>query len=122
MIENRKLKNQELIESAYKAFNARDIESILSVMHPEVKWSRACEGDYANGHEELSAYWKRQWAEINPKVTPVDFTEKENGTLAVEVDQLVKDLNGEILFDGKVIHVYTIADGLLCQMDIQPVE
>ena len=119
MIENTKLENQELIKSAYKAFNARDIESILKVMHPEVRWSKAWEGDYANGHEEVSAYWKRQWAEINPKVTPVGFTEEENGTLAVEVDQLVKDLDGQILFDGKVIHVYTIGDGLLCQMDIK---
>jgi len=37
----------------------------------------------------------------------------------VEVDQLVKDLEGNILFDGKVKHVYVIAGGLLQQMDIE---
>ncbi|TDQ08439.1 nuclear transport factor 2 family protein [Pedobacter metabolipauper] len=112
-------KNQELIKKAYTAFNARDIDAILQVMHPEVKWSKAWEGDYANGHDEVSAYWKRQWKEIDPNVTPVGFHERENGTLEVEVDQLVKDLEGHVLFEGKVLHVYVIHDGLLQQMDIE---
>ena len=119
MMNNEKTsENQELIKFAYAAFNARDIESIIEIMHPEVKWSKAWEGDYANGHNEVSAYWERQWKEINPKVTPVGFQERENGTLEVDVYQLVKDLEGNILFDGKVKHVYVINDGLLQQMDI----
>jgi len=117
--EQEKNKNRQLIKDAYAAFNARDIETILQVMHPDVKWSKAWEGDYANGHDEVSAYWQRQWKEINPNVTPVGFQERANGTLAVEVDQLVKDLEGNILFDGKVTHVYAISDGLLQQMDIE---
>jgi hypothetical protein len=119
MTEERMLKNQTLIKNAYAAFNARDIDAILHVMHPEVKWSKAWEGDYANGHDEVSAYWQRQWKEIDPKVTPVGFRERENGTLEVEVYQLVKDLGGNTLFDGKVMHVYVIADGLLQKMDIE---
>lgn len=119
MTEEKMLKNQELIKNAYAAFNARDIDAILLVMHPEIKWPRAWEGDYAYGHAEVSAYWERQWKEINPKVTPVGFRERENGTLEVEVDQLVKDLEGNILFDGKVLHVYVINDGLLQKMDIE---
>ena len=113
------LKNQELIKNAYAAFNARDISAVLSVMHPQIKWSKAWEGDYANGHDEVSAYWQRQWKEIDPTVTPVGFLERKNGTLAVEVYQLVKDLDGNVLFDGKVTHVYVFNDGLLQQMNIE---
>lgn len=40
--------------------NARNIEAILPMMHTEVKWTKAWEGDYANGHNEVSTYWKRQ--------------------------------------------------------------
>jgi len=116
------LKNQQLIKNAYAAFNARNIDAILQVMHPEVKWSKAWEGDYANGHDEVRAYWERQWKEINPNVTPVGFRERNNGTLEVEVNQLVKDLNGNILFDGKVKHVYVIKKGLLLQMDIELID
>lgn len=113
------LKEQQLIKNAYAAFNARDIDAILQVMHANVKWPRAWEGDHANGHEEVRAYWERQWKEIDPTVTPVGFKERENGTIEVEVDQLVKDLAGNILFDGKVTHVYTISDGLVQRMDIE---
>ena len=119
MDERYTLKNQALIKSAYSAFNARDIDAILKVMHPAIKWPKAWEGDYANGHEEVRAYWERQWKEIDPKVTPVGFHERENGMLEVEVEQLVKDLDGNIVFDGKVKHVYVISDGLLQQMDIE---
>ncbi len=112
-------KNQELIKFAYAAFNARDIDAILEVMHPEVKWSKAWEGDYANGHDEVRAYWERQWKELDPMVTPVGFSERDNGTLKVEVDQMVKTLEGTIIFDGKVTHIHRITDGLMQQMDIE---
>ena len=121
MTEEKMLKRQELIKNAYAAFNARDIDAILQVMHPEVKWSKAWEGDYAYGHDEVRSYWERQWKEIDPNVTPVGFRERDNGTLEVEVHQLVKDLKGNILFDGKVIHVYVINNGLLQQMDIDTI-
>ncbi len=119
MTEEKMVKNQALIKNAYAAFNVRDIDAILQVMHPQVKWSKAWEGDYANGHDEVRAYWTRQWKEIDPNVTPVGFRERENGTLEVEVDQLVKDLAGNILFDGKVTHVYVIIDGLVQKMDVE---
>jgi ketosteroid isomerase-like protein len=119
MTEKEMLKNQALIKNAYAAFNARDIDAILQVMHPEVKWPRAWEGGYATGHAEVSAYWKRQWKEIDPTVTPVGFRERENGTLEVDVDQLVKDLTGHVLFDGKVKHIYVINNGMIQQMDIE---
>jgi hypothetical protein len=90
-------------------------------MAPDIKWPKAFEGGYVEGHDEVRAYWERQWDEINPKVTPVGFRERENGTLEVEVDQLVKDLEGNILFDGKVLHIYTIEKGLLQQMNIEAI-
>jgi ketosteroid isomerase-like protein len=113
------LKNQALIKNAYAAFNARDIDAILLVMHPQVKWPKAWEGGYAHGHDEVRAYWERQWKEIDPRVTPVGFSERENGTVEVLVDQLVKDVAGNVLFDGNVKHVYVIHDGLIQQMDVE---
>ncbi len=109
----------ELIEKAYQAFNNREIDILLQIMHPDVKWPKAWEGDYAYGHDEVKAYWQRQWTKINPKVTPVSFAERTSGTIEVEVGQLVKDLEDDILFDGKVKHVYTIEDGLIKLMDIE---
>ncbi len=108
-----------LIKKAYSAFNARDFDKALSTMQPNVQWSKAWEGGYISGHEEIKQYWTRQWNEINPNVEPIGFTERENGSLEVEVQQKVKDLEGNLIFDGKVKHVYTFAEGLIKTMDIE---
>jgi len=120
MMDNQKKPEyQDMIKTAYAAFNARDIDGVLQVMHPTVKWARAWEGDYAVGHEDVRSYWERQWQEINPTVTPVGFTQRADGRLEVQVDQLVKDNEGTVIFSGIVKHVYLINDGLFQQMDVE---
>ncbi|TDN39491.1 nuclear transport factor 2 family protein [Hymenobacter sp. UV11] len=113
--------HHDLIRKAYAAFNARDIPAVLATLHPQVRWSKAWEGDYATGHDEVRAYWLRQWQELSPQVEPTGFRERENGQLEVAVHQVVKDKQGQLLFDGPVKHVYTIQDGLFKQMDIEQV-
>lgn len=113
---------EDLIYKAYSAFNERNIDKALSTMQPDVQWSKAWEGGYIVGHDEIHQYWTRQWTEINPKVDPVGFDKRENGSLEVKVHQNVKDLQGGLIFDGLVKHVYTFQDGLIKTMDIELVE
>ena len=108
-----------VIRKAYNAFNARDISEALSTMIPTVQWSKAWEGGYISGHDEIRKYWTRQWAEINPKVEPTNFCKREKGSLEVTVHQVVKELNGKLLFDGSVYHIYTFQNGLIQTMDIE---
>ncbi len=111
----------EIIRKAYDAFNAKDIDGVVSLMHPDVKWPNGWEGGYVNGHEEVKDYWTRQWKEINPTVTPVSIKEKNDGSVEVEVNQVVKDLEGNILADGIVKHIYSFANGLITGMEIETV-
>lgn len=110
---------QDLIKQAYSAFNTRDIDTALSTMHPAIEWPKAFEGGYVKGHAEIRAYWTRQWTEINPVVNPLAYNERDNETMEILVHQLVKDLKGEVLFDGQVKHIYRIQDNLLRKMDIE---
>jgi len=119
MDEEQMRKNQALIKKAYAGFNNREIDTVLAIMHSDIHWPKAFEGGYAIGHEAVREYWTRQWSEIDPKVEPVTIIERPDGKIEVEVDQLVKDLEGNILFDGKVKHVYAINDDLLEQMKIE---
>ncbi|OUJ72479.1 nuclear transport factor 2 family protein [Hymenobacter crusticola] len=112
---------QTLIRQAYAAFNARDIPTVLATLHPQVRWSRAWEGDYATGHDEVRTYWQRQWQELDPHVEPTTIRELPDGRLEVTVQQLVKDMQGKLIFEGLVKHLYTVEDGLLRQMDIEQV-
>jgi hypothetical protein len=110
---------QNLIKNAYYAFNARDIDTMLSMLHPDVHWSNGWEGGYVIGHDEVRDYWIRQWKEIDPNVEPVGIKETQDGQIEVEVHQMAKDLQGNILFDGMVRHIYIIENGLIKNMEIE---
>ena len=110
---------KNLIQKAYPAFNSRDIDTALSTFHENVEWPKAFEGGYVSGHDEIRAYWTRQWTEINPIVEPIAFAQRPDGTFEVTIHQIVKDLQGNLIFDGEVKHIYTVEDDLLRKMDIE---
>ncbi len=112
---------RDLIRTAYAGFNARDIPAVLATFHPQVRWAKAWEGDYATGHDEVRAYWLRQWQDLNPQVEPTGLRERADGRLEVAVHQVVHDMQGQLVFEGPVKHIYTLQDGLLKQMDIEQV-
>lgn len=103
----------------YSAFNSRDIDIALSTFHADVLWLKAFKGAYVSGHNEISAYWTRQWPEINPTVEPIRFNQRSNRTFEVVVHQIVKDLKGSLIFYREVKHIYTLEDDLLKRMDIE---
>ena len=110
---------ENLINRAYAAFNKRDIDSVISLMHANVRWPNGWEGGYVNGRDEVREYWTRQWKELNPVVTPVALTEREDGKIEVKVHQVVKDLQGKELFNGDIKHVYSFSEGLIQSMEIE---
>jgi ketosteroid isomerase-like protein len=110
---------RELLRRAYAAFNARDIDAVLSMMHPDVQWPNAMEGGYVYGHNGVRAYWTRQWDLINPVVEPQAFGTEPDGRILVEVHQRVLDKEGKTLLDGRVQHIYTVRDDLVRHMEIR---
>lgn len=111
---------QELLQAAYREFNARKIDAVLALMQPDVSWPNGWEGGYVHGHEEVRDYWTRQWAVLDPHVKPVAIRPLADGRMDVEVHQVVRDREGKLLVDTMVRHVYTLRDGLIERMEIDP--
>jgi hypothetical protein len=107
-----------VIEQAYSAFNKRDIDGALALMSQDVSWPKASEGGQVVGKEEIRAYWTRQWGEFDPHVEPLAMTEEDGGKTCVRVHQLVKSLQGDVLSDSEVLHVFTVNSGLIAAMDL----
>ena len=107
-----------LIEQAYSACNRRDIDGALELMMQDVSWPKASEGGKIVGKEEIRAYWTRQWGEFDPHVEPIAITEEDGGKICVRVHQLVKSLQGDVLSDGEVLHLFTVKTGLIEAMDL----
>jgi ketosteroid isomerase-like protein len=110
--------DRELLRYAYAAFNARNIDAALATMHPDVEWPNGMEGGTVHGHQGIREYWTRQWTLIDPHVEPVGFAPLDDGRIAVDVRQTVRDREGNLLADQRVRHVYRIEDRLVRSMEI----
>jgi organic hydroperoxide reductase OsmC/OhrA len=110
--------DEQLLRRLYAAFNARDVEAVLAAMRPDVDWPNVIEGTRAVGRDAVRAYWAAQFAAIDPRVEPVGFRDAGEGRVAVDVHQIVRDLDGAVRSDGRVVHVYTLQDGFVVRMDV----
>lgn len=108
-----------LIQKAYVAFNARDIDAALACMQPDVEWPNGMEGGNVYGHDGVRAYWTRQWGVIDPHVDPVKIDIDRHGRIVVEVHQVVRDMAGTTLLDRTVEHIYALEGGLIRCMEIR---
>ncbi len=110
---------QDQLRSLYEAFNARDIDTVIAAMSPDVDWPNGWQGGRVVGHDAVRRYWERQWAEIRPHVRPTAFSEREDGSIEVMVHQVVRDPNGALLDRSDVRHVYAFDGDLVRRMDVQ---
>jgi ketosteroid isomerase-like protein len=110
---------EPLLRSAYRAFNARDIDAALELMHPEVDWPNAWEGGRVVGHAAVRDYWSRQFAAISSIVEPQRFTKESDGSITVDVHQVVHAADtGELISETTVHHSYQLRDGMIVRMDV----
>lgn len=116
----------DTVERMYAAFNARDIDGVLAVLAPDVMWANGMEGGHVRGHDELRAYWTRQWEQVSAHVEPIDISHAPDGAIVAEVRQTVFDLEGNPLAgqahgltDKTVEHIFRFADGAVVRFDIR---
>jgi hypothetical protein len=109
----------EFLKRLYDRFNARDIETVLAELDENVVWANGMEGGHVHGRDGVRSYWTRQWAMVDPHVEPVGFSNGPEGEIVVEVHQVVHDLQGNLLVDQMVGHIFRIEDGLVRRFDIR---
>ena len=109
----------ELLIHLYDRFNARDMEAVLAALHEDVVWANGMDGGHVHGRDGVRDYWTRQWGIVDPRVEPVGFSVGSDGEAVVEVHQIVRSLEGELLVDRMVGHIFRIEDGLVKRFDIR---
>jgi ketosteroid isomerase-like protein len=108
-----------VLKRMYEAFNGREIDAILAMLHPDVDWANGWEGGRIHGVENVREYWTRQWAAIDPHVEPEGFSVDDENLIVVDVHQIVRDRDGKVLREDVVQHAYVFEDGLIRSMDIR---
>jgi ketosteroid isomerase-like protein len=109
----------EFLKLVYERFNARDMEKVLAALHEDVMWANGMEGGHVRGRNGVRSYWTRQWSMVDPHVTPVAFSTSPDGQVVVEVHQIVRNLQGDVLVDQMVGHIFQIENGLIKRFDIR---
>lgn len=109
---------QNFLQNLYEAFNKREIETIISLMHPNVKWANGMEGGFVHGREAVREYWTKQFQIIDPQLEPLNYDNDEKGRNVVTVRQIVRDLDGNVFLDKTVKQIFTIKDGLVTEFEL----
>jgi hypothetical protein len=108
-----------LLRSLYEAFNARDVDTCLAAMTPNVDWANGWEGGRVVGRDAVRDYWERQWAAIDSSAEPTVISERPDGTIEVAVRLMARDDEGAVISDSEGRHVYEFRGDLVQRMTIE---
>lgn len=112
-------RSRRVLRAAYAAFNARDLDAAVELMHPDVDWPNAWEGGRVQGRTAVREYWKRQFESISSKVEPKGFRKESDGSITVDVHQVVRDAaTGKLLDESSPRHRYQLDGELIVKMDV----
>jgi hypothetical protein len=109
----------EMLRALYAAFNARDVDTCLAAMTPDVDWENGWEGGRVIGRDAVRAYWARQWAAMDSTAEPTAVTERPDGTTEVAVHLVARDKDGRLLNEADAWHVYEFSGDLVQRMTIE---
>ncbi|MDX2230890.1 MAG: nuclear transport factor 2 family protein [Leptolyngbyaceae cyanobacterium bins.349] len=110
--------NQQFLQNLYAAFNKGELETILSVMHPDVKWANGVEGGFIDGRDAVREYWTNQYKVIQVQLETLKFETDETNRNVVTVHQIVRDLQGNLLADATIQQIFTIENSLISLYEI----
>jgi limonene-1,2-epoxide hydrolase len=110
--------NQQFLQNLYDAFNNRQLEKIISAMHPDVKWANGVEGGFVHGRDAVREYWTNQYNVIQVQLEALKFETDEHNRNVVTVHQIVRDLQDNLLADMTVKQIFSIENGSIVLYEI----
>ena len=116
--QNNKMEDLEnFFQDLYKDFNDRKIDLVISKMTGDVKWANGMDGGYVHGHDAVKDYWTRQFTMVSSNVSPLEI-ETGNDIVKIKVHQVVHDLNGNLLADELVYHLFHLRENKIAAFEI----
>jgi len=111
---------EALLTKVYAAYNRRDYAALAALTTPDVEWPNQMQGGWLKGRDAVHAYWRANSHTFIADVAPVVFTPLPDGRVAVDVNQVVRSLNGAVWSDLCVRQIFTLRDGLVARMEAVP--
>jgi ketosteroid isomerase-like protein len=106
-----------LLTRLYEAFNRKDVDAVVSFLHPDVSWPNLFGEGRLQGPDAMRRMWREQFTAINPEATPVAFTTLPDGRIQVEIAYVVRTLDGKLFTEEMATNIFRFEDGLIISMD-----
>lgn len=113
---------QALLTKVYEAYNRRDFAALSVLLAPDTNWPDMVEGGRLIGPTALSDYWARNDKMITVDIAVVSVSALADGRVAAEVNQIVRNLAGQVWSDTCERHIFTLRDGLIARLDVEAVD
>ena len=110
---------QTLLTKVYDAYNRRDFAAFSAFLTPDINWPDSVEGGRLIGPNALGAYWARNDKSITVDIAVVSIAALPDGRVAAEVNQIVRNLAGQVWSDTCERHVFTLRDGMVARLDVE---
>jgi ketosteroid isomerase-like protein len=111
-----------LLTKVYDAYNRRDFVAFSAFLTPDIDWPDLVEGGRLIGPEAVGASWARNDKSITVDMAVVSLSTLADGRVAAEVNQIVRNLSGQVWSDSCARHTFTLRDGLIARLDVEVVD
>lgn len=102
----------------YKALDARDVDAVMALLHPEVDFPDQLNEDRRlRGAAAVRGYYEKAFGIIAAESTPTAFHARPDGSIEVRVHHHVTSIDGALWHDGPVNYSFSFRDGLIARLD-----
>ncbi len=110
--------NERALRDSYAAFNSGDLELAAGILANDVEWPDQLEGTMLVGRDATIAYWKRLLGLQRHEYEVVHCQPDQHGDLVISLLRKVYALNGQLISNGLIRHVYRFRCGKVVRMQV----
>lgn len=107
---------EALLRTVYAAFNARDAETAMKALAPDVEWPDQFEGTTLRGPEAVGQYLHRRWATFDPYTEVKHVALDADGHVVLTLVQTIHGPGRVPISLGLIRHIYQFENGLVRRM------
>jgi ketosteroid isomerase-like protein len=109
----------DLISRYYDAVGRRDIETVMTLMHPQARFDDFLEGGELEGSNAVRAFYQRLFDTLAPDLGLISVTTDPDGRMRADTQVATHDRSGHVWSDTRSYALYTLVDGLIHGIELE---
>ena len=110
----------DIVVGLYAALARRDTDAVMAMMHPRARFTDFLDGGELSGPVAIRAFYQRMFDTLTPDFDLLSVTALPDGRQRAVMQVSVHDSAGHLWSDSRSAAVYTVADGLILSITLEP--